>query len=176
MVDFGQHYEIRVLDGARKLDSLRQQEDTGNQEEFDRNIAKAINKEALEVVVTIDSTQNEPPHDLDSIIPAKLTCFVDKHFIDVVSLETYIFSFITHLVLEVLFNVFHFRFKKVADRKKLFLSTIDPSDIANDLRINVVALRPFYEYLGCKLVCEKNIVLATLRVPLVFPSVRRRIR
>ncbi|WMV09637.1 hypothetical protein MTR67_003022 [Solanum verrucosum] len=31
----------------------------------------------------------------------------------------------------------------------------DPSDIANHLKINVVALWPFYEYLCCKLVHEK---------------------
>lgn len=52
----------------------------------------------------------------------------------------------------------------------------DPSDIANDLKINVVAFRPFYKYLGCKLVREKNVVLATLLVPSVFPSVRKIIR
>lgn len=54
---------------ARKLDSLRQQEDTGNQEEFDRNIAGAINNEALEVAVTTDNARNIPPHDLAATVP-----------------------------------------------------------------------------------------------------------
>uniref|UniRef100_M0ZR13 DNA binding protein n=1 Tax=Solanum tuberosum TaxID=4113 RepID=M0ZR13_SOLTU len=179
MVDFGQHYEIRVLDGGSfifvslrmssffwKLNSLRQQEDTRNQKEFDRNIAGEINKEALEVVVTIDSTQNKPPHDLDAIIPTKLTCFVKFSSMFAISdskrLPEEKATLLINYVLVLTLFADDFR--------------SDPSDIANDLRINVVALRTYYEYLGCKLVREKNVVLATLLDPLVFPSVRRNIR
>ncbi|KAK4737536.1 hypothetical protein R3W88_001233 [Solanum pinnatisectum] len=52
----------------------------------------------------------------------------------------------------------------------------DPSDIANHLKINVVALQPFYEYLCGKPVHEKNVALVTLLVPLVFTSVKRKRR
>ncbi|KAL3618217.1 hypothetical protein CASFOL_038538 [Castilleja foliolosa] len=55
----------------------------------------------------------------------------------------------------------------------------DMSDIAKDLRINSLALRPRYEYLGCKLVRDKKdkkVLLATLPVPLKFqkPNKKRR--
>ncbi|XWS49257.1 hypothetical protein CRYUN_Cryun13aG0148400 [Craigia yunnanensis] len=46
----------------------------------------------------------------------------------------------------------------------------DPSDIAKDLRISVIGLRPHFLDLGCKLLHENNILYATLPVPLKFPS------
>ncbi|GFP85712.1 DNA-directed RNA polymerase i subunit rpa49 [Phtheirospermum japonicum] len=52
----------------------------------------------------------------------------------------------------------------------------DPSDIAKDLRINFVTLRPFYKFLGCKFVTEKKVVLATLPVPLQFETIKRKRR
>ncbi|WMV34079.1 hypothetical protein MTR67_027464 [Solanum verrucosum] len=239
---------------ARKLDSLRQQEDTGNQEEFDRNIAGAINKEALEVAVATDSARNIPPHDLDATIPQlayPLDRIISKgewdFLLDIFELteagaemtpdlypsfvcnRSYklehiqdedekkrlagIFSFITHLVkfkdkhsMDGVSSAKHHKFPGILSQKFTSMFSIsdskrlpeekvtllinyvlvltlfaddfrsDPSDIAKDLRINAVALRPFYEYLGCKLVREKNVVLATLPVPLVFPSVRRKRR
>ncbi|XAR49912.1 hypothetical protein NMG60_11004095 [Bertholletia excelsa] len=44
----------------------------------------------------------------------------------------------------------------------------DPSDIAKDLRMTAITLRPHYEYLGCKLVRDGKLLLATLPVPLQF--------
>ncbi|KAL3623530.1 hypothetical protein CASFOL_032346 [Castilleja foliolosa] len=52
----------------------------------------------------------------------------------------------------------------------------DPSDIAKDLRINTVSLRPHYEFLGCKFVSEKKVPLATLPVPLKFQTIKRKRR
>ncbi|MCD9637513.1 hypothetical protein HAX54_020846 [Datura stramonium] len=239
---------------ARKLDSLRQQEDTSNQEEFDRNIAGAINEEALEVSVTTDNARNIPPHDLAATTP-QMAYPLDRiifkgewdYLLDVFKLtkagadmtpdlypsfvcnRSYklehiqdedekkrlagIFSFITHLVKfkdkhsmdgvssakhhkipGILFQKFSSMFavsdsKRLPDEKKNLLINYvlvltlfaddfrsDPSDIAKDLRINAVALRPHYEYLGCKLVREKNVLLATLPVPLKFPDPRRKRR
>ncbi|PWA59465.1 DNA binding,DNA-directed RNA polymerase [Artemisia annua] len=50
------------------------------------------------------------------------------------------------------------------------------SDIAEDLRMPTGALRPHFEYLGCKFIREHNITLATLPAPLKFPEVRVRRR
>ena len=50
------------------------------------------------------------------------------------------------------------------------------SDIAEDLRMPTGALRPHFEYLGCKFIREQNITLATLPAPLKFPEVRVRRR
>ncbi|KAL6996295.1 hypothetical protein U1Q18_006428 [Sarracenia purpurea var. burkii] len=52
----------------------------------------------------------------------------------------------------------------------------DPSDIARDLRMTGITLRPHYEHLGCKLVREGSLLLATLPVPLQFPKPRKRRR
>lgn len=52
----------------------------------------------------------------------------------------------------------------------------DTSDIAKDLKIGVVDLRKHLLELGCKLVREKNTMLATLPVPLTFPVNRPRKR
>lgn len=52
----------------------------------------------------------------------------------------------------------------------------DPSDIAKDLKINVVELRTHYSELGCKLVREKSATFATLPVPLAFPVNRQKKR
>ncbi|PWA80556.1 DNA binding,DNA-directed RNA polymerase [Artemisia annua] len=48
------------------------------------------------------------------------------------------------------------------------------SDIAEDLRMATGALRPYFEFLGCKFTRENNITLATLPAPLKFPEVRMR--
>ncbi|KAJ8534706.1 hypothetical protein K7X08_016434 [Anisodus acutangulus] len=239
---------------ASKLDSLRQQEDTGNQEEFDKNIAGAINKEALEVAVTTDNARNIPPHDLAATTP-QLAYPLDRiifsgewnYLLDVFELmkagadvtpdlypsfvcnRSYklehiqdenekkrlagIFSFITHLVKfkdkhsmdgvssskhhktpVILFQKFSSMFaitnsKRLPDEKRdLLISYVlvltlfaddfrsDLSDIAKDLRMSTVTLRPYYEYLGCKFVREKNVLLATLPVPLEFPTLRRKRR
>ncbi|KAK4344816.1 hypothetical protein RND71_034992 [Anisodus tanguticus] len=239
---------------ARKLDSLRQQEDTGNQEEFDKNIAGAINKEALEVAVITDNARNIPPHDLAATTP-QLAYPLDRiifsgewnYLLDVFELvkagadvthdlypsfvcnRSYklehiqdenekkrlagIFSFIAHLVKfkdkhsmdgvssskhhkipVILFQKFSSMFaitnsKRLPDEKRdLLISYVlvltlfaddfrsDLSDIAKDLRMSAVTLRPYYEYLGCKFVREKNVLLATLPVPLEFPTLRRKRR
>ncbi|KAG8388411.1 hypothetical protein BUALT_Bualt02G0123100 [Buddleja alternifolia] len=52
----------------------------------------------------------------------------------------------------------------------------DPSDIAKDLRMNPLTLRPHYEYLGCKFVWENKVLLATLPVPLEFHTLKRKRR
>ncbi|XP_065867132.1 DNA-directed RNA polymerase I subunit rpa49 [Euphorbia lathyris] len=52
----------------------------------------------------------------------------------------------------------------------------DPTDIAKDLKISPVNLRMHFENLGCKLVRENKVLLATLPVPLKFPTLRRRRR
>lgn len=52
----------------------------------------------------------------------------------------------------------------------------DVSDIAKDLRMNPISLRPHYLYLGCKLVSEKQKTLATLPLPLKFQDERKRKR
>ncbi|CAA0822416.1 Unknown protein [Striga hermonthica] len=74
------------------------------------------------------------------------------------------------------------------DKQKLLISYIlvltlfvddflsDPTDIAKDLRMNPVALRPHYEYLGCKFVRENQVLLATLPVPLEFQTLKRKKR
>ncbi|XP_021276282.1 uncharacterized protein LOC110410735 isoform X2 [Herrania umbratica] len=46
----------------------------------------------------------------------------------------------------------------------------DPSDIAKDLRMSSIGLRPHFENLGCKLVRDSNSIFTTLPVPLKFPS------
>ncbi|PKI39886.1 DNA-directed RNA polymerase I subunit rpa49 [Punica granatum] len=52
----------------------------------------------------------------------------------------------------------------------------DPTDIAKDLRMKPVTLRPLFENLGCKLSVQKMTVYAKLPVPLKFPELRRRRR
>ncbi|KAL3528602.1 hypothetical protein ACH5RR_007924 [Cinchona calisaya] len=114
--------------------------------------------------------------------------FKDKHSMDGVSSAKY------HKIPGILFQKFSSLFaisdsNRIADEKKdLLISYIlvltlyvdnfrtDLSDIAKDLRMNPVALRPHYEYLGCKLVREKQLLLATLPLPLQFPAVRRKRR
>ncbi|GFZ04286.1 hypothetical protein Acr_16g0009100 [Actinidia rufa] len=48
----------------------------------------------------------------------------------------------------------------------------DPSDIARDLKMTAITIRPHYEHLGCKLVRDGRVLLATLPVPLQFPRLR----
>ncbi|EEF41035.1 DNA-directed RNA polymerase I subunit rpa49 [Ricinus communis] len=50
----------------------------------------------------------------------------------------------------------------------------DPTDIAKDLRVSRVMVRTHFENLGCKIVCENKLSLATLPVPLKFPVQRQR--
>lgn len=50
----------------------------------------------------------------------------------------------------------------------------DLTDIAKDLRMSAIALRKHYENLGCKLVRKRNVMFATLPVPLQFPQLRQR--
>ncbi|KAL5755647.1 hypothetical protein ACOSP7_020049 [Xanthoceras sorbifolium] len=52
----------------------------------------------------------------------------------------------------------------------------NPTDIAKDLRMSEVKLRDHFEKLGCKLRREKNMLLATLPVPLQFPKAKQRRR
>lgn len=44
------------------------------------------------------------------------------------------------------------------------------SDIAKDLRMDLIKLRPHFEHLGCKLMVKNKVLLATLPVPLEFPK------
>ncbi|XP_075493609.1 uncharacterized protein LOC142531390 [Primulina tabacum] len=52
----------------------------------------------------------------------------------------------------------------------------DPSDIAKDLRMNSISLRPHYEYLGCKFVRDNKVLVATLPLPLEFHTTKRKRR
>ncbi|CAN4127239.1 unnamed protein product [Withania somnifera] len=208
---------------ARKLDALRQQEDTGNQEEFDREIAKAINKEVLEVALAYPldriifkgdwnylmdvfqlteagaetipdlypSSDEDEKKRLAGILSfiAHLVKFKDRHSMNGVSSSKH------HKIPGILFQWFSSMFA-VADSKKLPNEKINlligymlvlilfvddfrsnPSDKAKDLRMSYVALRPHYEYFGCKVTKEKNVLLFTLPVPLKFqPPLRRKRR
>ncbi|KAL2534043.1 DNA-directed RNA polymerase [Abeliophyllum distichum] len=74
------------------------------------------------------------------------------------------------------------------EKKKLLISYVlvltmfadefksDPSDIAEDLRMTPVALRPHYEYLGCKFKRDNQVLVATLPVPLEFQTIKRKRR
>ncbi|XP_027168495.1 DNA-directed RNA polymerase I subunit rpa49 [Coffea eugenioides] len=117
-----------------------------------------------------------------------LVKFKDKHSMDGVSSAKH------HKIPGILYQKFSSLFansdsKRIADDKKdLLISYIlvltlyvdnfrtDLSDIAKDLRMNPIALRPHYEHLGCKLAREKQLLLATLSLPLQFPTVRRKRR
>lgn len=48
----------------------------------------------------------------------------------------------------------------------------DPSDIAKDLKMSAVKLRAHFEQLGCKFMSRNKVTMATLPVPLNFPSMR----
>lgn len=52
----------------------------------------------------------------------------------------------------------------------------NPTDIAKDLRMSEVKLRDHFEKLGCKLLREKNMLVATLPVPLQFPKAKMKRR
>lgn len=52
----------------------------------------------------------------------------------------------------------------------------DYTDIAKDLSMNILPVRQLYEHLGCKISRQKNIMYATLPVPLKFPELRLRKR
>ncbi|KAM7483874.1 hypothetical protein LguiB_008457 [Lonicera macranthoides] len=52
----------------------------------------------------------------------------------------------------------------------------DPADIARDLRMSSIKLRPHFEHLGCKLVREGTLSMVKLALPLKFPMLRRRRR
>lgn len=52
----------------------------------------------------------------------------------------------------------------------------NPTDIAKDLRMSEFKLRDHFEKLGCKLLREKNMLYATLPVPLQFPKAIQRRR
>lgn len=49
----------------------------------------------------------------------------------------------------------------------------DATDIAKDLRMDFQELKKQFEWLGCKIVDEKSVLLATLPVPLNLPGLRR---
>lgn len=50
----------------------------------------------------------------------------------------------------------------------------DTADIAKDLRMNVVELKKQYERLGCKIVDDESVLLATLPAPSKFPVLNKR--
>lgn len=52
----------------------------------------------------------------------------------------------------------------------------DVDDIAKDLRMRPVPLRPHFENLGCKISHPNKSMLATLPVPLKFPMPKQRRR
>ncbi|KAK9726925.1 hypothetical protein RND81_05G246200 [Saponaria officinalis] len=52
----------------------------------------------------------------------------------------------------------------------------DFTDIAKDLKMSALSLRPYLENLGCKFRSRNRVTVATLPVPLAFPSARRKRR
>lgn len=52
----------------------------------------------------------------------------------------------------------------------------DFTDIAKDLKMPVIKLRPYFENLGCKFKNRNRVTFATLPLPLEFPTVRKRRR
>ncbi|GAA0142255.1 DNA-directed RNA polymerase [Lithospermum erythrorhizon] len=114
--------------------------------------------------------------------------FKDKHAMDSVR------SVAHHKIPGILFHKFSSMFvdsesKRLATEKiELLISYVlvltlfvddfrtDLTDIAMDLRMPAFKLRSYYESLGCKLVREKQLLLATLPLPLTFPATTRRKR
>ncbi|KNA24668.1 hypothetical protein SOVF_013550 [Spinacia oleracea] len=52
----------------------------------------------------------------------------------------------------------------------------DFTDIAKDLKMNALSLRPYFENLGCKIAKRNKVTVMTLPVPLKFPTLRKRRR
>jgi len=52
----------------------------------------------------------------------------------------------------------------------------DFTDIAKDLKMPVMKLRPYLENIGCKFKRRNNVTVAMLPVPLEFPTLRKRRR
>ncbi|KAG9156381.1 hypothetical protein Leryth_009230 [Lithospermum erythrorhizon] len=114
--------------------------------------------------------------------------FKDTHEMDSVR------SVAHHKIPRILFHRFLSMFvdsesKQLSDEKKelligyvlvltLFVDDFrtELTDIAKDLRKTTINLRLYYESLGCKLVREKQLLLATLPLPLRFASPTRRKR
>ncbi|KAL0341864.1 UNVERIFIED_CONTAM: hypothetical protein Scaly_1849000 [Sesamum calycinum] len=174
-----------------KRETLRQTEGPGAQEDVDQKLKGIeINTEALEAITSTTNSRNVPPYDLDATSPDKaypLDKIILKgewdYLLDVFELAEAgldeskkrrfagILSYITHLI------KFKDRHSMDDDKLKLLISYIlvlslfaddfrsDPSDIAKDLRMNPITLRPHYEYLGCKFVRDNQVLLATLPVP-----------
>ncbi|BBG98826.1 DNA-binding protein [Prunus dulcis] len=111
--------------------------------------------------------------------------FKDQHSMDGIS------SSRTHRIPNLLFHKFSTMFptesKSLSNEKtNLLISYVlvltlfvdefetDLTDIAKDLRMSAIALRKHYENLGCKLVRKRNVMFATLPVPLQFPQLRQR--
>lgn len=117
-----------------------------------------------------------------------LVKFKDRHSMDGVSSAKH------HKIPSILFQKFSTMFagsesKRLSDEKRdLLISYVlvltlyvddfrtDLSDIAKDLRMNPMSLRPHYQFLGCKLVNEKGKTLAMLPLPLQFQAERKRKR
>ncbi|KAL8235281.1 hypothetical protein R6Q59_021381 [Mikania micrantha] len=116
--------------------------------------------------------------------------FKDKNSMDGVSSAKHhkLPNILTHKFNEMFVNT-NTNSKRLADDKRdllisyvlvltLFVDNFKTefSDISKDLRMSTGALRRHFEFLGCKFVREKNIMLATLPAPLKFPEVRNRRR
>ncbi|XP_021716497.1 DNA-directed RNA polymerase I subunit rpa49-like [Chenopodium quinoa] len=52
----------------------------------------------------------------------------------------------------------------------------DFTDIAKDLKMSALSLRPYFENLGCKFARRNKVTVATLPTPLKFPTLRKRRR
>lgn len=52
----------------------------------------------------------------------------------------------------------------------------DFTDISKDLKMSTLTIRPYLENLGCRFKRQKNVTLATLPVPLTFPTIRKKRR
>lgn len=109
--------------------------------------------------------------------------YKDKHSLDFESVKNHNFPSIIEEKFRTMFNKSSSRSLSPWKRKFLINHVLaltlfvdgyqtDAADIAKDLRMDVKELQRQYERLGCKIVDEKSVLLATLPVPLKLPGIR----
>lgn len=110
--------------------------------------------------------------------------YKDKHSFDCKSVKNHKFPSIIEEKFRTLFNESSSRSLSSRKRKLLINYVLvltlfvdgyqsDAADIAKDLRTDVEELKKQYERLGCKIVNENSVLLATLPVPLKIPGLSR---
>lgn len=110
--------------------------------------------------------------------------YKDKHSTDCKSVKNHQFPSIIEEKFRTVFNESSSRSLSSGKRKLLINYVLvltlfvdgyqsDATDIAKDLRMDAQELKKQFEWLGCKIVDEKSVLLATLPVPLNIPGLRR---